>query len=504
MTVRFFTDAELYATGSLKWTGMPTSQGAPTLGAWVAEMDFGTAPEVERTITEAISKGFVGYPPRWLEGRLREATAAFQSARFGWQVAAGDVRGVPTVLSSLVAAIQHLTRPGSAVVVPTPAYMPFLTIPVALGRRVIEVPALRGAEAAGGWGLDLEAIESALEQGAGMVILCNPWNPTGRVLDEAELRALHAVVARHDAIVFSDEIHSPVVPAGTPFVSYARLGEEFAAHTVTATAATKGWNFAGLPNAQVILPDPDLRRKWDRIPHVVGAEAVPLGVLGTITAYEGAALAAEGIDLWQREVMEVITANIALVDAALAGTVVSFTRPQSTYLTWWGLEAFDFGGLEPAVHMREAARVGVNAGSTMGSGYETWIRGTSPVPLTPPAGSRRGSWQPCRPERRRPRPASARHGARHSGQGAGLARIASMPATMVSQARAAASTTAVGSVASVAKDKSETTLIPQTSTPRECKVIASITVDMPTQSAPVEASHQVSTRVWYSGPRRSA
>ena len=57
MPVRLFSDAHLYRTGSLKWTGITRSNGEPTIGAWVAEMDFGTAPEVAEAMKRAIDDG---------------------------------------------------------------------------------------------------------------------------------------------------------------------------------------------------------------------------------------------------------------------------------------------------------------------------------------------------------------------------------------------------------------------------------------------------------------
>ena len=60
MSVRLFSDSHLYRTGSLKWTGITTANGEPTIGAWVAEMDFGTAPEVADAMKGAIDDGLLG------------------------------------------------------------------------------------------------------------------------------------------------------------------------------------------------------------------------------------------------------------------------------------------------------------------------------------------------------------------------------------------------------------------------------------------------------------
>lgn len=369
MSIRTHTDDELHRIGSLKWTGITTAQGEPTVGAWVAEMDFGTAPPVAAAMKRAIDDGLLGYQPPWVAPRVAEALARFQHDRFGWDLSADDVRLASAVLPALHATLDHLVRPGAPVIVPTPAYMPFLTIPGGHGREVIEVPSLHGEAARGrGWALDLDGIRAGLERGAGLVILCNPWNPTGRVLTEQELRDLQALVSRYDALVFADEIHSPLVldDATTPFLSYARLGAQFAAHTVTATAASKGWNIAGLPCAQVILPDDSLRERWDSFADGVSHGVSTIGAVGTIAAYT------EALE-WQGEVRDYISGNVALVDAALAGTPIDFSAPEATYLSWWGFEGLGFAP-SPAAVLRERGRVAVNAGRTLGSDWTQWAR----------------------------------------------------------------------------------------------------------------------------------
>lgn len=363
------TIAHLRETGSLKWTGMTAANDAPTYGAWVAEMDFGTAPVVEKRLIKGIKDGFLGYLPPWLQDRTATAVSAFQERQFGWTVKPGWVRTTNSVLGIFAATIDHFTRPGSQVIVPTPAYMPFLTIPGAHGREVIEVPSLHSENASGekAWALDLEGIKAGLEAGAGMVVLCNPWNPTGRSLSVAELKALQSVVKDYDAVVFSDEIHAPLTFPETPtFTSYAALGPGFADHTVTAVAASKAWNIAGLPAAQVILPDRELRNRWDEKAAAETRPAVPLGQIAAISAYDA------GQD-WLGEVLRYVGQNLDLLDEALAGTGVDYSRPEATYLTWLGFENFDIAG-SPAQLLLNEAQVATNAGKTLGAPYSKWVR----------------------------------------------------------------------------------------------------------------------------------
>lgn len=363
MTILLPTPDQLRRTGSLKWTGIRTADGRPTIGAWVAEMDFATAPPVAAAMKAAIDDGLLGYQPSWLAGRVADALAEFQQRRFGWEVPADHIRLVASVLPALNATMDHLVRPGAPVIVPTPGYMPFLTLPGQHGHPIIQVPSTRER----GWSLDLDGIRAGLERGAGLVILCNPWNPTGRVLDEQELRALHDVVSGYDALVFSDEIHSPLVlDDPKAFLSYARIAPE---HTVTATAASKGWNIAGLPCGQVILPDDALRERWDReVGTGVAHEASTLGALGTIAAFT------EG-DAWQAEVRDVLIGNIDLACSAVAGSGIDLVRPQATYLTWWGFEHVSLRGEgTPAAILRERAQIAANDGVTLGSDYGRWAR----------------------------------------------------------------------------------------------------------------------------------
>ena len=263
------TEDALRAHGSLKWT-----KYGPAIGAFVAEMDFGTAPAVTRALHEAVDAGRFGYLPAAVADEMARAFADWSARRYGWAVAPEQVTPLADVVAGLQAAIEHFTPPGSAVVLPTPAYMPFLTVPGLMGRELIQVPMV---DDGGRATYDLDGIARALDRGAGLVVHVNPHNPLGRVFTAEEQLALADVVEHAGARVFADEIHAPLVYPGAVHRPYAALSEATAGHTVTATSASKAWNLPGLKAAQLVLSNDADVEHWARVGFLYSHGASTLG-----------------------------------------------------------------------------------------------------------------------------------------------------------------------------------------------------------------------------------
>src|SRR6202030_920633 len=130
---------------------------------------------------------------------------------------------LPDVISGLRAAITVYSEPGGPVILPTPAYMPFLRVPESLGREIIQVPMAAGAD--GRAVLDVAGIDAAFRHGGRLLVLCNPCNPVGRVYEAAELAAVAGVVAANHGRVFADEVHAPLIYPGGAHVPYASISE---------------------------------------------------------------------------------------------------------------------------------------------------------------------------------------------------------------------------------------------------------------------------------------
>ena len=73
---------DLVAQGSMKWT-----RNEGHLAAFVAEMDFGTAPAVSEALHTAIDHAQLGYLPPAVKTDMSQATSDYLTSHYDWKVA---------------------------------------------------------------------------------------------------------------------------------------------------------------------------------------------------------------------------------------------------------------------------------------------------------------------------------------------------------------------------------------------------------------------------------
>ncbi|MCS4484863.1 aminotransferase class I/II-fold pyridoxal phosphate-dependent enzyme [Gleimia sp. 6138-11-ORH1] len=365
------------ALRTMKWS-VPTFvehiKAPPLRGHWVAEMDFQPCPEVAAALHETVESGYTGYPPCWLKDQMVRAAAQFYKAQYDWEVYPRWITPIMSVLDAFRAFL-HMLPANSQVIVPTPAYMPFLTSPQQVGHTVVEVPAryTRTGHALS-WELDFAAIETAATQGAAGLVLCNPWNPTGRALTLEELKKVSELAQKYGFLVFADEIHAPLVLAGTKHIPYLTVAPQNQHHTIAATAASKGFNVAGLHCAQAIVsPDSELYPQWERLSYVLGW-AAPLGLKSTIAAYTRAGT-------WLTNVRDYLADNLLQADQLFAkfnaeGGDLAWQLPQAGYLGFLRFPT-DMGLAKNeslAESLYRETGVLTNPGETLGADYPNYVR----------------------------------------------------------------------------------------------------------------------------------
>ena len=341
---------DLLARRSAKYSTYPPD----VLPAWVAEMDFDLAPPVKAALRAAIENddaGYLGADHDW----LLSAFADFAARRLDWKVDPACVVAVTDVMVGVEELLLVLTSPGDGVIVNPPVYPPYYADIVHAGRRVVPVPV------SGDGALDLAGIDAAFGAGARALLLCNPHNPTGRVLPLEELAALRDVANAHDAWVISDEIHGPLAWDG--YVPWLTVP---GATGFAVTAASKAFNLAGLKLGLIV------GEEVSRLPGALHWRAGYLGAVGAEAGFRDG-------DAWLDDTLAVLRSNHALLRTLLPPSI-SVVPAQASFLAWLDCRAAGVGD-DPAAVFLERGRVALSRGldfGPSGAGFARLNVGTSP------------------------------------------------------------------------------------------------------------------------------
>lgn len=322
------------------------------LPMWVADMDFAAPQPVIDALARRVAHGAFGYTAITHEDYA--AVTGWVKRRHGLDISEDAVLFSPGVVDSLCVSVASVTRPGDRVVVQTPVYGPFYNSVAAAGCSVRRNPLKETSE---GWRMDLEDLEAAFKEGATVLMLCNPHNPVGRAWTREELEAACALARRYHVSVISDEIHADLEMPGyktTPILSVEP-------NAIQLISATKTFNLAALRHSSVLIPNPDIRARFQAEYSRRGIDGINLfGALAQRTAYT------EG-EAWLEELLPYIDENRRTVEAALEGTGIIPSRLEATYLMWLDMRALNMDEAALKRFIIEKARLGLNEGSGFGA-----------------------------------------------------------------------------------------------------------------------------------------
>ena len=366
--------AELQSHRSEKWRGF----AADVLPLPVAEMDFPVAQPIRDLLTEMISKSDLGYLGSIPE--LGQGFAQFAGRRWNWEVDPLQVRAATDVGVAVVEVLRVFTKPGDSILVNSPVYQNFYNWINETKLNLVDVPFERtGDESANPWQINWDGIEKAYAAGLKVHLLCSPHNPLGRIYTKEELLRIVALAKRYDVLVISDEIHAPLTFKGNTFVPMLSLGADAESVSVTVTAASKGWNIAGLKCAIIVSQNEVINARLATMPMAVHFRASLLGGFATAIAF------AEG-EIWLDSVIENLDHNRHMLKDLLNSQLpsVRYHIPDNSYLGWLDLEALNLGE-DPSVTLLEKGRVAFNAGHIYGKQCSQYVRfnfATSPTIIT--------------------------------------------------------------------------------------------------------------------------
>jgi cystathionine beta-lyase len=366
--------AELQTHRSEKWRGFPHD----VLPLPVAEMDFPVAEPIRALLSEMVTNSDLGYL-----GPIPELGLGFKkfaAERWNWNVDEKQVHIATDVGVAVVETLRVFTKPGDSILISSPVYHNFYTWVNETQLTLVDVPFERtGDEATNPWILNWDSIEKAYASGIKVHLLCSPHNPLGFIYTEQDLLKIVALAKKHNVLVISDEIHAPLTFADQVFVPILSLGSDAESVSICVTAASKGWNIAGLKCAIIVSQNAEINTQLAKLAPAMHYRASLLGGFATAVAFAECGV-------WLDTVLAQLDHNRHLIKELLAEKLptVRYHIPQNSYLAWLDLESLQLG-VDPSATLVEKGRVAFSPGHGFGKQCDQYVRlnfATSPEIIT--------------------------------------------------------------------------------------------------------------------------
>lgn len=328
------------------------------LSLWVADMDFPTAPCVQKAVAEKAAHGIFGYSRP--DERYYNALKKWFAERHNYEIQEEWVVNTPGVCFALPSAVKAFTKEGESVLVQKPVYYPFFNTIKALDRKVVNSPLVLKN---GHYEINFEDFEAKIvSENVKMFILCSPHNPGGRVWKKEELLRISEICLNHSVLVVSDEIHSDIVFEGSRHTVYGSISEAAAENSIICTAPSKSFNLAGLQFSNIIIPNAKLRIAFQREVDRTGYDEPSLmGIVAATAAYS------EGGE-WFDAARDYIWKNIQFAINYIEENCpkIKVVIPEGTYLLWLDFSAFGLSDEEINERILNRAKVWLDNGKMFG------------------------------------------------------------------------------------------------------------------------------------------
>ena len=225
------------------------ARGRRVLHLEIGEPDFAAPEPVTEAAVRALREGRSAYTESLGLSRLRETIAADYRRRFGIEVPARRVAITTGASGGLLLALALYVEPGDEFLVPDPGYPGYRH----MVRAFEGTPRALELAAAANFQPSAEAVRRAWRPRTKGLLIGSPSNPTGTVIDAAELARIAGFVAERGGVLVADEIYQGLTYGRAPGTAAALPGEIALVNSFSKYFCMTGWRLGWvvLPEARV-------------------------------------------------------------------------------------------------------------------------------------------------------------------------------------------------------------------------------------------------------------
>lgn len=357
-------------TGSAKWELIKewnpnASKGVVPFS--VADMELKNPPEIVKGLQEYLDSAILGYtiPTE----SYYNAVCGWMKKRHNWDIRPEWIVNTPGVVTAFFAGIKTLTEPGDGVIVMSPVYYPFYHAIERNDRNIVKNPLISTGTS---YKINYEDLEEKAKDPKNKVLLfCSPHNPTGRVWTKEELEKVADICLRNNVFIISDEIHNDLIMPGHKHTVFATISEEVKNNMIVCTAPSKTFNIAGLQNSNIIIPNQNIRERYNKV-----LESNAIGLVNMI-GLKACEIAYTQCENWLEQLIELIYHNHLELKKYIQENIpqIKVYDLEGTYLQWLDFNAFGLSNEQLEELMHKKAELYFDEGYVFGeegSGFERW------------------------------------------------------------------------------------------------------------------------------------
>ena len=281
------------------------ARGVDVIDLSVGEPDADTPEAIKEAAVRALAAGRTKYTPAAGLPELREAIAEKLARVNGLPYRAENVLVTVGAKHAIFLALQALCNPGDRVLIPAPYWVSYAD----QASLVDAEPVILPTQEEDGFKLRPEVLSEAV-QGARVLILNSPHNPTGAVYTPEELAALGEVLAEAPGCwVISDEIYEPFVYDGARNESLLRLKPELQERAVVINGFSKAYAMTGWRLGYAAGPQPLVAAMTTLQSHAT-SNATTFAQVAAIEALQGSQASVETMVRTFRERRDLLLAGL--------------------------------------------------------------------------------------------------------------------------------------------------------------------------------------------------
>ncbi len=326
----------------------------------IGEPDVSAPWAVREAAIYSLEHGRTGYTSNSGSLKLRNEISGYVEKVFGQRYQAeSEILVTVGVSEAIDLALRAVLNPGETVLYHEPCYVsyaPSITLAHAKGKGI-------QTHAANGFRLDAKAVADAA-QGAKVLLLNFPTNPTGAVLKGKELDALAKVCVEKNLLVISDEIYAELSYEGSHESIVTRPGMR--ERTILLHGLSKAFAMTGFRIGYACAPAPLIEAMMKIHQYAI--------LCASTLSQEAAVEALKGAEVTTGEARESYRIRRDFLKRKMEEAGLQPTQPAGAFYLFVDIRSTGLTSREFALQLLEEEKVAVVPGEAFGPGGQGFVR----------------------------------------------------------------------------------------------------------------------------------